>query len=163
MNFSNCISLIFQKRTFLIIIWRIKCWIVPGRFNSVSCQNKMLKDENSCNYNINCDPNRRSILSEPIGIVKNKIPQPSQCYKNTNNVSFSCPLSTLSSHKVLSYKNISKLISLKLEPRHVVNDRVDYTTCANSVYYHCYNKPNSRHEHNNSNVFKNDKGYDKDR
>jgi len=120
MNFSNCISLIFQKRTFLIIIWRIKCWIVPWRFYSVCCQNKMLKDENSCNYNINCDPNRRSILSEPIGIVKNKIPQPSQCYKNTYNISFSSPLTSLPPHEILSYYYSSEFISFKFEPRHIV-------------------------------------------
>ena len=130
MNFSNCISLIFQKRTFLIIIWRIKCWIVPWRFNSVCCQNKMLKDENSCNYNINCNPNRRSILSEPIGIVKNKIPQPSQCYKNTYNISFSSPLTSLPPHEILSYYYSSEFISFKFEPRHIVEHCVDKSPCA---------------------------------
>ena len=122
--FSNCISLIFQKRTFEIIIWWIECWIIPRRFNSVSRQNKMLKNENSRNYSINRHSYSRSILDKLIRIIENKISQPSQCNKNTDNISFSSPLPSLPPHEILSNYNSSKFIPFKFEPRHIVKHRV---------------------------------------
>jgi hypothetical protein len=66
-------------------------------------------------------------------------------------------LPSLASHEILSHKNVTELIPLKLEPRDVVDDGVDDTACTYGVDNHGNDKPDNWVKHYDSNVSQDDK------
>lgn len=116
-------------------------WVVPWRLDSVGRHQHLLHDpkgENEDNYG---DSDLALVISYFVQFHHVEISKTNECGEDANDISFSSPLSTLTSHEILSDDHRSILVSFISEPWHIVESRIHDTSRANDPNENSDGKP----------------------
>jgi len=94
----------------------------------------LLQDPNDKNHHNGSNSDLGPVIGYLIQFHHVKISETNECGKDANNISFSSPLSTLTSHEVLGDDHRSILVSLIFEPWHIVEGGIYDSSSANDPY-----------------------------
>ena len=109
-------------------------WVVPWRFDPVGTDEHLLHDPESEDDHNYCDSDLALVFGYSVQFHHVQISEPNESGEDADDVAFTCPLSTLTSHEVFGDDDGAVLVSLVSEPRHIVEGGIDDTSRANDPH-----------------------------